>query len=211
MLIKEERSIVTDVPGTTRDWVESFISIENIPIRLVDTAGLHASSDTVERLGIERSLSLLAAADLILYLIDGVVGFTAEDAAFLRDHAARPLIAVWNKADRAPSALDGCIASSAQTGKGLNVLCAAIVVALGLPTNAAQAKTAGIATERQKVCIDAAFSSLEEALALADQQQPLDIIAPLLRDAVNALGELIGEVSTADILDVMFSRFCVGK
>jgi tRNA modification GTPase len=191
--------------------VESFISIENIPIRLVDTAGLHASSDTVERLGIERSLSLLAAADLILYLIDGVVGFTAEDAAFLRAYASRPLIAVWNKADRAPSALDGSIASSAKTGAGLNALCAAIAAALALPTGAAQAKTAGIATERQKACIDAALSLLEEALSLADKQEPLDIIAPLLRDAVNALGELTGEVSTTDILDVMFSRFCVGK
>ncbi|MDR2419529.1 MAG: tRNA uridine-5-carboxymethylaminomethyl(34) synthesis GTPase MnmE [Treponema sp.] len=211
MLIKEERSIVTDVPGTTRDWVESFISIQNIPIRLIDTAGLHASSDTVERLGIERSLSLLATANLILYLIDGVVGFTAEDAAFLRDHADRPLIVVWNKADRAPSTMDDSIATSAKTSAGLNALCAAIAAALALPAGATQTKTAGIATERQKACIDAALSSLEEVLSLAGQQKPLDIIAPLLRDAVNALGELTGEVSTADILDVMFSRFCVGK
>lgn len=211
MLIKEERSIVTDVPGTTRDWVESFISIENIPIRLVDTAGLHTSSDPVEQLGIERSLSLLASADLILYLIDGVAGLTAEDSAFLRDHASRPLIAVWNKADRALSASDNYIASSAKTGAGLNALCTAIAAALSLPTDATQAKTIGIATERQKACIDAALSALEEALSLADQQEPLDIIAPFFRDAVNALGELTGEVSTADILDVMFSRFCVGK
>jgi tRNA modification GTPase len=208
MLIKEERSIVTDVPGTTRDWVESTISIEGIPVRLVDTAGLHASLDTVERLGMERSLSLLAAAGLILYLIDGAAGLTAEDAAFLRDHAGRPLIAVWNKADRAPPAHDGCIATSARTGAGLNALCAAIAAALSSP---AQEKTAGIATERQKACVDAALSALEEALSLADRQQPLDLIAPLFRDAVNALGELTGEVSTADILDVMFSRFCVGK
>ncbi|MDR0636941.1 MAG: tRNA uridine-5-carboxymethylaminomethyl(34) synthesis GTPase MnmE [Treponema sp.] len=211
MLIKEERSIVTDVPGTTRDWVESFISIKNIPIRLVDTAGLHASFDPVEQLGIERSLSLLAAADLIIYVIDSVAGLSAEDAAFLRNHASRPLIAVWNKADRVPSAPDGYIASSAKTGAGLNPLCAAIAATLSLPVNAAQVKTIGIATERQKACIDAALAALEEALSLADQQKPLDIIAPLFRDAVNALGELTGEVSTADILDVMFSRFCVGK
>ncbi|MDR1324697.1 MAG: tRNA uridine-5-carboxymethylaminomethyl(34) synthesis GTPase MnmE [Treponema sp.] len=211
MLIKEERSIVTDVPGTTRDWVESFISIENIPIRLVDTAGLCASSDTLEQLGIERSLNLLAAADLILYLVDGVVGLTAEDTAFLRDHAGRPLIAVWNKTDRASSAPDDYIASSAKTGAGLNALCATIAATLSLPASDAQAKTIGIATERQKACIDAVLSALEEALSLADQQEPLDIIAPLFRDAVNTLGELTGEVSTADILDVMFSRFCVGK
>ncbi|MDR1400397.1 MAG: tRNA uridine-5-carboxymethylaminomethyl(34) synthesis GTPase MnmE [Treponema sp.] len=211
ILIKEERSIVTDVPGTTRDWVESFISIENIPIRLVDTAGLCTSFDLVEQLGIERSLNLLAAADLILYIIDGTIGITAEDADFLHDHAARPLIAVWNKADRAPSAPDNAIASSAKTGAGLTALCSAIAAALALPTHTVQAKTIGIATERQKACIDAALAALEEALSLADKEQSLDIIAPLLRDAVNALGELTGEVSTADILNVMFSRFCVGK
>ncbi|MDR2537781.1 MAG: tRNA uridine-5-carboxymethylaminomethyl(34) synthesis GTPase MnmE, partial [Treponema sp.] len=138
MLIKEERSIVTDIPGTTRDWVESFISIENIPIRLVDTAGLRASSDTLEQLGIERSLNLLAAADLILYLIDGAAGLAAEDLVFLRDHAGRPLIAVWNKADRALSAPDDYIACSAKTGAGLNTLCAAITATLSLPIDAAQ-------------------------------------------------------------------------
>jgi tRNA modification GTPase len=225
LLVKEDRSIVTEVPGTTRDWIEAAIAIEGIPVRLADTAGLHASVDAVEQLGMERSLNLLASADITLYLIDATHGCTPEDAALLRDfHAAgRHLIIVWNKIDSAPQTSPAAlpeglawpsVAVSAKTGAGVNALCATIAATLEAASGAtysAREKNPGIATERQKLCVDTARSSVEEALGLADQGQPLDLIATPLREAVNALGEITGEVSTADILEVMFSRFCVGK
>jgi tRNA modification GTPase len=248
-LLKEDRSIVTDIPGTTRDWIEAWISLEGIPLRLADTAGLHASEDPLEKMGMERSRELLQAADLVLYLIDGTEGLTEEDAAFFQEYPRNPgggahprILPLWNKTDAAPlpegfpspagrplsettpapgrggppgeTLLPGILGISAKTGRGMPELAEAAAGALktlyGGP--AAEAETSpGIGTERQKECILRALESLEEALHLAEGQEPLDLIAPLLREGVNALGELTGEVSTAEILDTLFSRFCVGK
>jgi len=220
LLLKEERSIVTEIPGTTRDWIEAIISLEGIPIRLADTAGLRESFDPVEKIGVERSRDLLEAAELILYLIDGAAGITAEDRAFIGElRAARntPLLTLWNKADISPLPEIGgdCISISAKTGKGIAELEAAIVKTIQARLNTADdqpvSAAASLGTVRQKKLVEAAAAALEEALALAEQGQPLDLIAPLLREAVNSLGEITGEVSTADILEEMFSKFCVGK
>jgi tRNA modification GTPase len=257
-LLKEDRSIVTGLPGTTRDWIEAWVSIRGIPIRLADTAGLHASDDAVERLGMERSRELLREADLILYVIDGEAGITGEDRGFFRDFggsrvpagkppevsAPVPLIPLWNKADAAPAPEASCTGKargtgealppgetpfpavnflpvSAKTGAGIPVLTEAIAAALesaaagessgGSPGMAVPKPSPGIATARQKELIDEAVQNLAEALALADRTGPLDLIAPLIREGINALGEITGELSTADILETMFSRFCVGK
>jgi len=223
LLLKEERSIVTEVPGTTRDWIEAVISFDGIPIRLADTAGLRESLDPVEKIGVERSRDLLEAAELVLYLIDGAAGITAEDRAFIGElRAARntPLLTLWNKADIAPNPPpaetgSGYISVSAKTGEGIAELEAAIVQAVQARFNAADEQSASTAaslgTVRQKNLVEAAAAALEEALSLAEQGQPLDLIAPRLREAVNSLGEITGEVSTADILEEMFSKFCVGK
>jgi tRNA modification GTPase len=230
LLLKEERSIVTPIPGTTRDWIESWIAIEGIPIRLADTAGLHDTEDPVERLGMERSRELLAGADLALYLIDGGMGLTGEDRAFFRDHAAgqraenpAKVIPVLNKMDIAPNlrpealSIPGVIGISAKTGEGIPALTMAIAAELetafagGNERGDAGDDTPGIATVRQRDLISAAVDAVEEALALEARDQPLDLAAPLLREAVNALGEITGEVSAAEILEIMFSRFCVGK
>ncbi|MDR1898743.1 MAG: tRNA uridine-5-carboxymethylaminomethyl(34) synthesis GTPase MnmE [Treponema sp.] len=220
-LVNEDRSIVTEIPGTTRDWVEAWMTLEGIPIRLVDTAGLRDSADPVERLGVSRSRELLGEADLVLYLIDGTVGFTPEDRALTAD--LRPILYLWNKADKAgfsspPPPGGDLLELSAKTGAGLPELTAALTAFLEAPCRGpaggfdpADRPDAGIGTERQKERIDAAIAALDEALGLTDQGKPLDIIAPLLREGINALGEITGEVSTADILETMFSRFCVGK
>ena len=239
-LLREDRSIVTDVPGTTRDWIEALISVEGIPLSLADTAGLRNpdDGDEAERIGIERSLELLDRADLVIYLIDGVRGITREDREFLdrRGEAAAkippavkappaakipPLIVLWNKADIAPEPLpdDGefrgkILPVSAKTGEGIPELLrsAADLLAGASPgSSPGMESAAGPGTVRQKDLIESALASVEEALALADRGEVLDIIAPLFRSAVNALGEITGEVSGADILEAMFSRFCVGK
>jgi tRNA modification GTPase len=221
MLLHEDRSIVTDVPGTTRDWIEAWVSIEGIPVRLADTAGIHPSEDPVEKLGMERSRQLLSEADLILYVIDGTEGITPEDRDFLRDHRTLPVIPLWNKADLVlpPSSQFSPAASprpvSAKIGAGIPDLTREMAEVLEKRFSGGQERNpgnpAGIGTARQKELVDHAATALEEALVLADRAEPLDLIAPLLREGVNALGEITGEVSTAEILNTMFSRFCVGK
>ena len=215
LLIKEERSIVTEIPGTTRDWIEAWVSMEGIPVRLADTAGLRESHDPVEKIGVERSRDLLDAAELVLYVIDGEAGITGEDRDFIGElRAGKQVLIIWNKADIAPSTADiagSLISVSAKTGEGIAELTRAIAEAIAAKVPADHSQTAAIGSERQKNLVEAAASAVEEALLLAEREEPLDIIAPLLREAVNSLGEITGEVSTADILEEMFSRFCVGK
>jgi tRNA modification GTPase len=218
LLLKEDRSIVTDIPGTTRDWIEALVSIEGIPVRIADTAGLHDSQDPVERIGIARSRELLDAADSILYIIDGAQGITAEDRDFLADlPEGKPVIVLWNKADLAAppeTPMPALRPISAKTGAGIPELTRELAACLEQAAGGGEQpadSSAGIGAPRQKELIDQAVAALEEALALADRRDPLDIIAPLLREGVNALGEITGEVSTADILETMFSRFCIGK
>ena len=233
-LLKEDRSIVTEIPGTTRDWIEAWVSIEGIPVRLVDTAGLRDSAETVEKIGVDRSRKLLQEADIVLYLIDGAQGITGEDKDFIdsgagsgskadnsgvnngADSAHEPCnrqLLIWNKADiaPAPSSTQSFISVSAKTGEGLAQINTAISSAIQGQASSDTPITAAVGTKRQKTLVDAACSALEEALSLAQRNEPLDLIAPLLREAVNSLGEITGEVSTADILEEMFSRFCVGK
>jgi len=217
--LKEDRSIVTEVPGTTRDWIEAFVSIKGVPVRLIDTAGLRDTSDSVEQIGVERSRQMLQEADIILYLIDGVQGLTNEDKKFIEQEKSNikndsndRCLFVWNKAD-ITAAPDGFINVSAKTGAGIEELYTSITSIISKQAGQLhdELSTAALGTIRQKNLVDAAYSALEEAISLADKEDPLDLIAPLLRDAVNSLGEITGEVSTADILEEMFSRFCVGK
>ena len=231
-LIREDRSIVTNAPGTTRDWIEALISVEGIPVRLADTAGLREikQSDEAERIGIERSLELLDKADLVIYVINGVDGVTAEDREFLAKYKgaaleacavgenpspAKPLLVVWNKADITMPPLqlpNRPLPVSAKTGDGIFELMHAIAGIMETDNTGPKSdNSAGPGTLRQKELIDTALDSVEEALSLAAKEEPLDIIAPLFRAAINALGETTGEVSGEDIFDVMFSRFCVGK
>jgi len=229
-LIREDRSIVTDVPGTTRDWIEAVISLDDIPLRLADTAGLRKTDnkiDEAERIGVERSMELLEKADLVLYVVDGVKGFTEEDRDFLakrnETQKEKPLILLWNKADLAkpsafPNEIIQFIPVSAKTGEGISGLLRLMADLLEKshlsPSSSTEdqlLEAAGPGSIRQKELIGLALGEIEEALVLARQGESLDLIAPLIRSAVNALGEITGEVSNADILKVMFSRFCVGK
>ena len=219
LLLKEERSIVTEIPGTTRDWIEAWISIEGIPVRLADTAGLRDSSDQVEKIGVERSRNLLQEAGLILYLIDGSVGFTREDRDFVKT-AVPPLLLLWNKTDLAPLPAwaedEGITGISIKTGEGISGLLTSINMtvtktALSSSTQSETVSSAALGSERQKKLVENAVAALKEALLLQDRKEPMELIAPLLREAVNALGEITGEVSTADILEEMFSKFCIGK
>jgi tRNA modification GTPase len=178
--------------------------VEGIPLRLADTAGLREPpgrpDDAAERMGIARSRELLNEADLVLCVIDCAVGMSREDREYLKELGEErqiPILRLWNKADTAPPEPE-LIRISAKTGGGIPLLLSAIAEVL----ERAALIPEGPGSERQKDLIRAALASAEEAL---------DLAAPLLREGVNCLGEITGEVSTAEILETMFSRFCVGK
>ena len=219
LFLKEDRSIVTETPGTTRDWIEAWVSIEGVPVRMIDTAGLRETDDPVEKIGVERSREILSEADIVLYLLDGECGLTEEDKEYIDTNAAARRIFVWNKADKKmpphpfPSERCAPVCVSAKTGEGLAELASAVASAIFRQAQMplADNEQAAIGTMRQKNLVDSACRLLEEALAMTEKEEPLDLIAPLIREAVNSLGEITGEVSAADILEEMFSRFCVGK
>ncbi|MDR2097768.1 MAG: tRNA uridine-5-carboxymethylaminomethyl(34) synthesis GTPase MnmE [Spirochaetaceae bacterium] len=226
LLLREERAIISEFPGTTRDWIEGWISIEGIPIRLVDTAGLRESSDAVEKLGIERSFSLIEDADLIILVLDGTENpgipndispfydsMFKEWGNFDTGRIKAPVLTVWNKSDLAPPPEKGggVCPLSAKTGEGLDVLYRNIAGILAKTAGQPSGTGAAPGSARQKALIDAAIDGVENALALHKDGLSADLIASCLRASVDSLGEITGEVSNANILEAMFSRFCVGK
>ncbi|GHV85183.1 tRNA modification GTPase MnmE [Spirochaetia bacterium] len=228
-LLNEDRSIVTEIPGTTRDWIEGSFALEGIPLRLADTAGLRDQDEAslVEAQGISWSKTLIDEADIVIYMVDGGEGLHNDDETFLQNHDG-PLVLVWNKNDlqRAPAELKNrfCFQQnrrfaelSAINGNGLEALCLSITSLL-LPQGAETPVftgegnfDAGLGTKRQNDLVQKALLLLEEALSMANREETLDLIAPFLREALDVLGEITGEVSSADILETMFSRFCLGK
>ncbi|MDC7224516.1 MAG: tRNA uridine-5-carboxymethylaminomethyl(34) synthesis GTPase MnmE [Spirochaetales bacterium] len=211
LILREERSIVSEVHGTTRDYLESWISLGGIPVRLYDTAGLREADNPVEREGIRRAGEIVEQAHIILYLVDGVKGLTEEDRIFLeerKDHAC--LIPLWNKADLTDKAPPlGFLPISASTAEGFDRLEKAVTDRL--MDGKMPAEGAVIDSLRQKELLEEADTCLNRFKEGMGQDLPMDILSEDLRNALDALGEITGEVGTEDILETMFSRFCVGK
>ncbi len=211
LLLREERSIVSAEPGTTRDWIESWIELEGLPIRLTDTAGIRESDSVVEATGVERALELSGRADAILYLVDGLKGSDSTDEAFLRDHPSA--IRVWSKTDDpgCHSVPDGFLAMSAVSGEGFSELAATLAASLrGSHPDACEAGIV-VAGERQKILLDRTAQALDEALRGAVSGGSLEILALDLKEAAFHLGEMTGEILSGEILESIFSRFCLGK
>jgi tRNA modification GTPase len=209
-LLREDRSIVSEDAGTTRDYIEAGLSVHGYGIRLFDTAGLGVSADAVEREGVRRTGEVVGAADLVLYLVDGTRGFQADDAAYGESLPETRLVRVWSKADLAPPPPAGYVACSGRTGAGVAQLSDVVAARLfgGLGTDH---QTAIIDSERQRDLLERAREALERAAAALETSVPLDLVAVDVREALDALGEITGAVTTAQVLDSMFSRFCVGK
>ncbi|MGA2548232.1 MAG: tRNA modification GTPase [Rectinemataceae bacterium] len=229
LLIREERSIVASDPGTTRDWIESGIELGGLPVRLIDTAGLRDTSrdasGEVEAAGVSRSRRLADEAEAVIYVVDGVLGIASEDRAFLE---SRPdSLRVWNKADdpRCEPTPLGFLRLSAATGEGLPALADALRALIaprfgcsgtGRPRAEAEPSPGAtnavtVASERQKLLLDRAVSALDAALSGLEAGMPLDALVLDLRDAADALGEITGEIASEEILEAIFSRFCLGK
>lgn len=211
LLNRMERSIVSDYHGTTRDYIESYIIIGGIPVKLYDTAGLRDSENPVEALGIKKSSALITGSDIILYLVDGSEGLTPEDLKFLESFRGRNLLKIWNKSDISrEKAPEGFIPVSAVNGDGIGDIEKAITTAAEIGSMDLN-DSAVIDSERQRKLIGQALESLENCRTAIASGLPLDVIAFDIREVLDCLGEITGEVTTADILETMFSRFCVGK
>ena len=210
-LSRRERAIVTDVPGTTRDLLESEIVLEGVPITLLDTAGIRSTDDAVEQLGIARSEQALASADVVLLVLDAHVGWTDADAALMaRIPAGVPRLVVANKADLPigsfPEQAD--VRLSALLGTGEDELVQALLERCGA------AETDGMLialNRRQRDLAAQAATALARSQEVAAQQLPWDFWTIDLREAVRALGEITGEELSEAVLDRVFSRFCIGK
>ena len=210
-LLREERSIVSEVHGTTRDYIESWITIGGVPVSLFDTAGLRSSSDVVESEGIRRSETIIANADLLIYLIDATTGATDEDARFIAGVEPERCLVVWNKIDRGPRQPPaGYLPASIATGEGLDRITEEIV-SRALGSAAAGSSDVVIDSLRQKELLERGQEALGHLREGIEAGMPADAIALDLRDALDALGEITGEVTSADILNTMFASFCVGK
>jgi tRNA modification GTPase len=205
-LAGEERAIVTPVAGTTRDALREPIQIEGIPLIVVDTAGLRASDDVVERMGIERAQRELERADLILAVFEA--GTPAIDLESLPSGIAR--VDVHNKVDltpgfRLPKGGDRAVAVSAKTGEGIDVLRRAILESVGWVSTG---ESVFLARERHL----RAFESTRAHLEAASRELPRpELFAEELRLAHQALGSVVGEFTADDLLGEIFSRFCLGK
>jgi tRNA modification GTPase len=214
LFLKEERSIVTETPGTTRDWLEAWLDLAGIPMRLYDTAGLRErASDPVETEGIRRTNAVLEAADVVVYVVDGVEGFSESDRRRIETYAdTRRVVTVWNKSDIAGPPPPGLLSVSAATGLGFTELereLVEIAFAGGAPPDG---DAPVIDSFRQKERLEGAAAALDRfAEGVESGTVSFDLLAEDLRDALDALGEITGEVTPVDILETLFSDFCVGK
>ena len=214
LLSRRERAIVTDLPGTTRDLLESEIVLDGVPITLLDTAGIRATRDAVEQLGIARSRDALASADLVLLLFDLAQGWSDDDQAlFALIPEGVSCLRVGNKADLHLEA-DGDAASvadvrlSAVTGDGEPTLVRAVLERCGALSE--QPLLLAL-NQRQSDLAATAAEALARSEQVAADGLPWDFWTIDLRQAIRSLGEITGEQLTESVLDRIFSRFCIGK
>ncbi|WP_315791352.1 tRNA uridine-5-carboxymethylaminomethyl(34) synthesis GTPase MnmE [Fischerella sp. JS2] len=214
---RSDRAIVTDLPGTTRDVVESQLVVGGIPVQVLDTAGIRVTEDQVEKIGVERSRSAAQAADLVLLTIDAAAGWTTEDQEIYAQVKHRPLILVINKIDLAaaetveyPKEISQVVKTAVAQNQGIAALEAAILKQV--QAGKIQAADMDLAiNQRQAAALVKAKTSLEQVQTTIAQQLPLDFWTIDLRGAIHALGEITGEEVTESVLDRIFSRFCIGK
>ncbi len=222
-LLKKDRAIVTDLPGTTRDIIEEGLNIDGIPVRIMDTAGIREAHDLVEAEGIRRSLAAIEGADIILAVYDASRVLDRADRQIIGKVNNKKTISVINKWDISNGDFDAednglniypTVKISALRGEGIDVLKDTIVAALlsnkAMPGQDSAADIL-ITNVRHKQLVDGAFASLWQARGTFEKGEPLEVTALFLREALNSLGEIIGVVTTDDILNKIFSEFCIGK
>lgn len=226
-LLREERAIVTDIPGTTRDSIEEYADIGGVPLSLIDTAGIRETDDVVERIGVEKARGCIERAALVLALFDGAQPLGAEDEEILSLVAGRPALLLLTKSDLPPvttsaalaaayarcaggdAAAPAILAISAREEQGLSALAAAIGDFAG--TGSGLEEGSFVSDERSAALLRAADAQLGAALKTIGAGLSVDFISIDLRAAWEKLGEITGETVGEDIIDEIFSKFCIGK
>jgi len=212
-LLKEDRAIVTPVPGTTRDYLAEWIDISGVPIRLIDTAGLRDSENAIEKEGVMRAKRAIQTSDFVLLLLDWSSKMTEQDTEVFRAAESKRKLVLLNKCDLKkridPSSLDEWLAVSAKYGDGLGELRERMEALVwggdGPGVSALFTRT------RHLVALKKCDSHLKAGLLGLKQGKAPEIVALELRDALSALGEIAGETASEEILDAIFSEFCIGK
>ncbi len=213
-LAEDDVAIVTDIPGTTRDKIETWITISGVPIKIVDTAGIRETDNTVEKKGIERALKEVAKANIVLHIQDAS-GVIPNDEGTLQQILSQvrpevPLLTIWNKADLAEgiNKTDSAIVLSAKTGQGLDKLRDKLLSLAGLESTS---EGLYMARDRHLQCLKEAAVHIQEALDDLAAEGMLELVAEELRLAGRNLGEILGETVPDDLLGIIFSKFCIGK
>ena len=222
-LAQESRALVTDVPGTTRDVIREDLDLHGVPVRLHDTAGLRATDETVERLGVERSIATVAAADLVLFVAAADEPFPRAALAQVRAAAAGgpEVVVIANKCDLAPAAAGAspppalaaaALAVSARTGTGLEALSRLLVArTVGEAGSGYTERSALVASARQRDDLQRAGAALLRAQEAAAAGAGGELVAADLRAAVTHLEEIVGIIAGDDVLNRIFAHFCIGK
>lgn len=207
-LAGQERAIVTDIAGTTRDVIEEFVQLDGIPVKLMDTAGIHQTDDIVEKIGVERSKTAANDASLILAVFDVSNPIDEKDKEILELIKDRPHIIVLNKSDLDKNNdLDGTEVS-ARSGAGMEKLIEQIVEFASKDTNENENV---ITNERHINCLIRCKESIERAVLSAEQNMPTDMLAIDITEAIGDLGEITGQTVSQEIVDKVFHNFCLGK
>jgi tRNA modification GTPase len=219
-LLRSNRALVTPVPGTTRDVIEESFSLRGIPLRLMDTAGLRQAEELVEKLGMEFTRERLAQADLVLFLLDRSTPLAPEDLQIYKDIGNKPKLIVLNKVDleahpdfvairdRFPE--ETIVETSALYGDGMEEL--KDTVFHSILGGRLDTETSVVAPNlRHKLCLERSLEAVNRGLELLDDQSSAELIAFEVQEALAHLGEIVGLTTTEDLLDQIFSRFCIGK
>ena len=220
-LLKLDRAIVSDQPGTTRDVIDESLNVRGIPLRLLDTAGLRRTRDTIENEGIRRTEDAIAEADVLLLVLDGAGGITDEDRAVCETYGSQRHLLVMNKMDLPESQTfdanqlhEGAgpefVKVSAKTGEGLDHL-TSVIQSVCLKEGLEATPSVLVTRLRHKASLEQAHRSLEEAMRSLERKESGECVALDIRAALDALGEITGAISTEDILDRIFQDFCIGK
>jgi len=216
LLARDSRAIVTDIAGTTRDVIEERITIGNIVLNVFDTAGIRDTEDTIESLGIDKSKECIKNAELVLFVVDSVSGISDEDKEVFKSLDGKNVIVIMNKSDII-STFDtdmfsgySVVKMSAKTGDGLDNLTSAIENMFNLGKITAGDNNA-ITNLRHKEALTQALNSINSAISALGDFVPYDIVSIDLTDCATHLGEITGKTVSDEIVDKIFSRFCLGK
>jgi tRNA modification GTPase len=215
-LVEHERAIVTATPGTTRDLVTETVALGGIPIKLVDTAGIRHSTDEAESIGIRKSYEALSEADLVLVVLDSTREISSEDHELLKVSSTRPALTIANKSDLAPNAAPQItdlkvFKTSAVTGAGIDELRVAILEQVSGHASRGEQETGFLTNIRHQRLVEESLTSLEAAIHAVKQSIPHEMIMLDLYGALRPLDAITGETTTDDILNLIFSSFCIGK